>query len=498
MFREAVKLSEGRSRGTVRERGKSRAYPFGIEAGLISVSGEPAGVDVLGLGDEELLRRWRDGVLGVCAAETPPYSDDGVLLLVLAVLEVLDVRSEKKGAWETDRKFWTEVQETIEGAATWYGLPVKHANRARKQYDASRLRGGGSPGLIELMKGIGLVSGDPKRPRITELGLLAQDLLPEDLPVSADPDLPAADLLALLAPYSCGETEDSRTFDRVAFRWAQARGVRPAARELVAAAEGLPAAARIAAGRLDYDVGQTTIVDYLAAALDRGDADEALSMAWEVFPGDDAEECLAELAATGLPDAEAVVNAVRSFLDSGAARTIDQALRLRVTVLGTSTETWRDVLVPAWATLDRVHDTICALSGRGTIPPWAADDEVPYWFTVGGRRYGESGGVAGLRKALDADQIRIRSALSQAERIGYVYDDVVCDEYEITLAEILPWEAGVQYPSCVDFAGDTPFQCPGPGGESEQFDIDEANGRLARYRDEFNKLRFSLDEPERW
>ena len=502
-FREAVKLASGKPAGAERQRGISRGFPFGVEAGLILISGEP-GVDVVGLDDEELLRRWRDGVLGVCASETPVGADDGVLLLVLAVLEVL---AEKPGARQADRDFWTAVDEIATGAAIWYGVPAKNVRRSRGRYHASRLRGGGSPGLIELAADLGLVSGDLERPRITALGQLGRDLLPADLPVAADPDLPAVDLLnQVAAGLRDGEAAESWTRERITSRWIAARGPMPAAREVLAAADGgMSAAARLAAVQIARDVRYPLpehgeywdMIDYLAAFLERGDVDDVLTAVWAVLPGDNVEECLAGVTVTGHPAAGAVVSAVREFVASGVPRTIDQVLRLRVTQLGTGKETWRDLLLPAIVSLGDMHDAIRALTGH-----WQGssiiDDETPYWFTVGDRRYGGPvGDVAGLRKALPASEIGIASALARAERIGYVFDAPVYEEYQITLVEALRRDDGTQYPSCVDYA-EGPPRHPGLRGETEPFDLEAANDRLSLFREEFNDMLAKMGERGRW
>ena len=504
VFREAVKLAAWLGADgpalTAPWIEKRRAYPFGIGSGIIRASGwtTVAGADVAGLSDEERLTRWRAGVRTACAAETPWGADDGVLLLVLAVLEVL---AEKTGARAADRDFWTAVDETVRGAAAWYGLPAANPIRARRQYDTPRWRGGGSPGLIELLKYFGMVSGDLRRPRLTDLGRLARDLLAGDLPVAADPELPAADLLELVAPLSCGETDDLDTMNRITAAWIRARDRADARREILAAASAMPASARLAAARIARRLGHPEpdpddrlgLVEYLAAYLERGDVDEVLTTVWGALPAETVEDGLGLVAATGHPDADAIVSAVREFIASGAPRGIDRVLRLRVTLLDAVEETWREVVIPATATLLEVHHTAMILFGRADGSP--VMDESPFWFTAGDQRYGDT---YGGRRALDAVQIRISPALSRSERVGYVHIPDAYWHHEITLEETLPRDPDERYPVCVAFAGGNPSRYPGLWRQTEPFDLGETSRRLAEYRDELSGVRAGLGESDHW
>lgn len=512
VFRETVTLRAGLRAGGTEPRGSRgsrggdrRAYLFGVGSGLIRPSGwtSVAGDSPDQLSDEEALVRWRDGVLAVCAAETPPGAGDGVLLLVLAVLGVL---AGKTGARPADRRFWAEVEEEAYVVAAEYGVPGKDVTRARRQYDTPRWRGGGSPGLIELLAYFGLVRGDLKSPRRTDLGRAARDLLPDGLPRAADPDLDPADLLALAAPYSCGDTADQDTMNRIAAEWLLARSGKDAARELLAAADGLPATARLAARSLAREYpepgGDRGLVDYLAAFLEADGADEVVTTIWRALPAETLEEGVALVAETGHPDADTVVAAVREFLASGAPRAIDQVLRLRITLLDTAEETWREMLIPATATLSDVHETAMILFGRTAGGRYVMDDDSPYWFGVGDRRYGAEnglgGGRVGLWKALDPGQIRIGSALGRTGSISYVHDPDACWNHEISLAETLSREDSMQYPVCVGFAGGNPPQLPGPGLQPEPFDPDAVNRELAEYRNQRSEISAALGEPDHW
>jgi hypothetical protein len=61
----------------------------------------------------DLLARWLAALRAVCAAESSPYDQDGVRLIVLALLTVLD----DKGAPLTD-KLWRKVTSRLDDLST--------------------------------------------------------------------------------------------------------------------------------------------------------------------------------------------------------------------------------------------------------------------------------------------------------------------------------------------------------------------------------------------
>jgi hypothetical protein len=219
-------------------------------------------------------------------------------------------------------------------------------------------------------------------------------------------------------------------------------------------------------------------VERAAIAVDEGSLDEALTILWETLPGEDADACVASAAATGHPEADTVVKAVADFVASGAPRTIDTVLQLKVALTGYRPAIWRSVQLPAVATLETLHYAILVLFG------W--DGGHLYEFTVGKQRY--SGVFGHLEETGYDHEIRIGAALSGARKIDYVYDLGAWWEHEITLEKTLPLDPEQTYPVCVAFAGDSPVEYPeedyGDGPEEpEPFDLDEVNRRLAEDED---------------
>ncbi len=487
----------------------NRPWAFGAGAGLIRVAGgkavAEAGLDMDAIGDAELLDRWLAGVRAVCAAETPRDADDGVLLLVITALAVLDGESIVPGL-PPDMTFWGIVDVSSRFTAKRYARPEENVDAARRQFYGARWDYG-LPGLGTLLAAFGMVTGDAADLRITELGRWARGRLPEGLPTAADPALPAAEMIAEAARFS---DEESR--HNVASDWLNGRKPTEAAREILTAAAAMTPSARALAIQIAERIGDAALpvwremvsapcvgphaktvlwgsdqlddvpdadlhwlaVEQAAIAVDEGDLDEALTILWESLPGEDADACVASVPATGHPEADTVVKAVGDFIASGAPRSMDTVVQLKVTLAGYRPAIWRSVQLPAIATLETLHYAIQALFG------W--DGDHLYAFTVGKQSY--SGVFCHLEETGYDHEIRIAAALSAAKTIGYVYDLGAYWEHEITLEKKLPLDPEQAYPVCVAFAGDSPIEYPaedyGDGPEEpEPFDLDEVNRRLA-------------------
>jgi hypothetical protein len=355
-----------------------------------------------------------------------------------------------------------------------------------------------------------VVTGDVADLRITELGRWARRRLPEGLPAAADPALPATEMIAEVGRFS---DEESR--HHVASDWLSGRKPAEAAREILTAAATMTPSARTAAIQIAERIGdgalpvwwemvsvpcvgpharmvlwewdqledvpdadlQWLAVERAAIAVDGGDLDEALTILWESLPGENVDACVASVTATGHPKAATVVKAVADFAASGAPRSIDTVVQLKVALAGYRPAVWRSVQLPAVATLETLHYTVQALFG------W--DGDHLYEFTVGKQRY--SGAFGHLEETGYDHEIRIGAALSGGT-IDYVYDLGACWEHEITLEKKLPLDPERTYPVCVAFAGDSPVEYPGEDygdgpEEPEPFDIDEVNRRLAADED---------------
>ena len=85
----------------------------------------------------ELLDRWLAGVRAVCAAETPKDADDGVLLLLLTALEVLDGEDIVPGL-PPDLPFWQVVNVSSHFMGERYGRAARNVDAARTQYHGAR------------------------------------------------------------------------------------------------------------------------------------------------------------------------------------------------------------------------------------------------------------------------------------------------------------------------------------------------------------------------
>lgn len=493
----------------------NRPWAFGVGAGLIRVADGKAmaepGLDIAAVGDEELLGRWLAGVRAVCAAETPKDADDGLLLLVMTVLEVLDGKTIIPGL-PPDLPFWRTVAMSSHEMAERYDKPDHNVQAARMQYRGAR-RGGELPDLVTLLTAFGVVTGDVKELRITDLGRWARHRLTEGLPAEADPALSAAEMIAEAARFS-----DERTRDHVASGWLSDRDPAGAVREILTAAGAMTPAERMVAIRIAEGAGDDALpawrematasfvgphaktvlwewdqlddipdadlywlaVERAAIAVAEGNPDEALTTLWVSLPGENAEDRLSIATDTGHPEAGAVAKAIADFIASGAPRSIDQVLQLKVTLTGFRPAIWRSVQLPAIATLENLHYAIQVLFG------W--DGDHLYAFTVGKEVY--SGAFGHLEETGYDQDVWLATALSRAKKIGYVYDLGAEWEHEITLEKTLPLDPRRTYPVCVAFAGENPVEYPeddydddyeeDDGEEPKHFDIDEVNRRLAR------------------
>lgn len=484
----------------------NRPWRFGIGAGLIRIADGKAaaetGLDMDAIEDGELLDRWLAGVRAVCAAETPKDADGGALLLLLTTLELLDGETIVPGL-PPDLPLWNAVSISCHFVAERYATPARNALAALTWYHGAG-PGHELPSLGVLLTAFGMVTGDAADLRITELGRWARRRLPEGLPAAADPALPAAEMVAAAARFS-----DEKARHHVASDWLSGREPAAAAREILTAAAAMTPSARAVAVQLAERIGDAALpvwremqsapcagphakmvlsewdqldeipdadldwltVERAAIAVDEGNLDEALTILWESLPGEDADACVASAIATGHPEAKTVVMAVAGFVASGAPRSIDTVLQLKVALAGYRPAIWRSVQLPAVVTLETLHYAIQALFG------W--DGDHLYEFTVGKQRY--SGAFGHLEETGYDHEIRIGAALSGARKIDYVYDLGAWWEHEITLEKTLPLDPERAYPVCVAFAGDSPVEYPGGDyeDEPEPFDLDEVNRRLA-------------------
>ena len=490
-----------------------RPWCVAVGTGLLRVSGGrvTAGPALAAWppGDAELLAGWLAGLRAVCAAESYPQDEDSVRLLVLALLAVLS----EKGA-RFPRGLWPAVHDALDKLCEECDMDAWQARQAAYRYDDAtegkpRFVLSGLEGLVRLLAGFGAVAGGAGKPVLTPLGRWAAESLRAGLPVLADPSRTAAELIAEAAQF--GDIEQR---DHVAQGWLAGRDPVDTAREILAAAEGMPPLLRgVAVGVAEllgkdalpawqemaalphigprvrevlaiWDAGPELSeadwrwlgVELSAAALAGSGPDEALTCVWESMPGADLDERLSAALATGHPDAAELVRAVAEFAASGAPRSVDQVAELKVSLARFRPPVWRRVQLPVTATLGDLHAVIQVLFD------W--DGDHLHEFRVGKKRYSDS--FANLDWAEDEDAVRVRDAFAGGGKVRYTYDFGASWEHEVTLERTLARDAGRQYPVCVAFRGDSPDEYwPGDeedddhADEPEPFDLADVNERLA-------------------
>jgi hypothetical protein len=483
--------------------GLHRPWCAAIGAGLLrvrdgQVTGGPA-LEHWPPGDADLLAGWLAGLRAVCAVESRPHDEDSVRLLALALLMVIG----QKGAPLTVRT-WSLVSAALGDLCDRYDKNFSEVHSAAYRYHGLDA---GTPlaGLVSLLAGFGAVGGDHGKAVTTPLGRWAVAHLADGLSGPADPGLPAAEMIAEVTRFG----DDEQQQHRAARKWLAGRGAAQAAREILAAAEGMSPLRRIVAvglmARLDDDMlpalreavagphigpharamlaawdegpdlseadREWLAVEAAAAALEERGPDEALSRVWEGMPGADLDERLAQVRATGHPDADALARAVAEFAASGAPKSIDQVAELKVTLTDFRPPIWRQVRLPVTATLADLHAVIQVLFG------W--DGDHLHLFQVGKKQY--SGPFMHLEETGYDDEVRVRDATSARKKMTYTYDLGTEWRHEITLEKTLARDPGQDYPLCVAFRGDSPVEywSEDNPAEPEPFDLADVNRKLA-------------------
>lgn len=490
------------------------AWCAAIGAGLLTVAGgKAAGGPALGdwpPDDTGLLEAWLKGFFAVSVGVGGGQRDmgRGFLVLVLALLTVL--RDEEVPA---ARGLLREVLEEAEEICDDRDLDID-------VYDAlSALSFGGVrrlDGLTAVLAGFGMVGrvkpAARKLPAVTPLGRWVASRLAEVFPGPLDARLTAAELIIEAASFPGDERE------MLAGDWLDARDSADAVRELLAAAEDMPARLRVVALEFAEAAGEEGLpawreaardaarwphlarhariflhslgqgpepsradwqwvgAEAAAAALAEAGPDEALCCIWDTVDGDgDIAKRLADVRASGHPEALHVASAVEAFVASGAPLTIRQGMQLKVTLKYSKPTVWRSVQLPLTATLGDLHAAIQALFG------W--DGDHLHAFHVGGVRYSDA--LFDLEETEDEEDARLRDVFpSGGPKVTYVYDFGTEWTHEITRQKTITLDTGQAYPVCVAFGGDSPVEYPdedyGDGHEKpEPFDVNEVNRRLA-------------------
>jgi len=449
--------------------------------------------------DGKLLAGWLAGLRAICAAESDPRSKEGMGLLVLAFLAILD-----HGGHEPGENLWPAVDAALRDLCDLYDKPYWRAWDAASRYADSETPDS-LAGLFTLLATFGAVTGDAGKPRITALGRWAMTRMRDDLPTPASPRLPAGDLLARLARFD-------RAAERrhIAWPWLEARTTAGATREILAAADKASPSLRSVAIGVAESLGDDALpawremsraprvgpharavlafygrrqaaseadrqwlaVDRAAAALADSGPDEALTCVYEITPSPDLDSCLAAVRASGHPDAETLVRALTEFTASKAPRSVDQIIELKVTLARCRPPIWRRVLVPAATTLGGLHRVIQILYG------W--DGDHLHDFAVGDRRYSDP--FFGLEEVADEEELRVPDAFTPGvKKIVYTYDFGAYWQHEITLEKRAERQLGQAYPVCIAFRGDSPVEYwhEDDPTDPEPFSLTEVNHHLA-------------------
>jgi hypothetical protein len=486
------------------------AWCAAIGMGLLTVEGGKAsgGPELKNWPPDDgtgLLEAWLKGFFAVSAA----LSGDrdlarGFLVLVLALLKVLqddDAPAER----ELQREVLDEADETCDSCDL--DVDVEDALSGLSSHGMP-----GIEGLTALLADFGIIAKarptESKAPAVTPLGEWVTSLLAEVCPVPLDAGLTAEELIERAANFPADERE------MLADSWLDARDPADAVREILSAAEEMPARLRVVALELAEMAGQDGLpawseiagdnarphvarharvflftmgqgpeparadrqwvgTEAAAASLHEAGPDEALCCIWDTIDGDDdITKRLAEVRASGHPEAEHVASSVEAFAASGAPLTIRQGVQLKVALKYAKPPVWRSVQLPLTATLGDLHTAIQVLFG------W--DGDHLHVFYAGSVNYSDP--FYELEETEDEEDAQLRDAFPPGgPKITYVYDFGADWIHEITRQKVITLKPGQHYPVCVAFSGNSPIEYPSGDepDEPEPFDQAAVNTALA-------------------
>ncbi|HEY6313709.1 MAG TPA: plasmid pRiA4b ORF-3 family protein [Streptosporangiaceae bacterium] len=486
------------------------AWCAAIGMGLLTVEGGKAsgGPELKNWPPDDgtgLLEAWLKGFFAVSAGLGGDQDlGRGIVVLVLALLKVLQDEDAPAG-----RGLLREVLEEADEICDEHDLDVD-------VYGAlSGLSSHGMPrieGLMALLADFGMIAKArptaSKAPAVTPLGEWVASRLAQVCPVPLDAGLTAEELIEEAANFPADERET------LADSWLDARDPADAVREILSAAEDMPSRLRVVALELAemtgedgwpawreiagdearphaarharvflFSVGQGPEparadwqwvgTEAAAAALDEAGPDEALCCIWDTIDGDDdIAKRLAEVRASGHPEAEHVASSVEAFTASGAPLTIWQGVELKVALKYAKPPVWRSAQLPLTATLGDLHAAIQVLFG------W--DGDHLHVFHAVGVRYSDP--FYELEGTEDEEDARLRDAFPPGgPKITYVYDFGTDWIHEITRQKVITLEPGQDYPVCVAFGGKSPVEYPSEDEpeEPEPFDQAAVNTALA-------------------
>jgi hypothetical protein len=434
-------------------------------------------------------RRWLDALRAVCGDITGGAADASLGLQVLALALL---RSVSAGVGLSSR----EVIDAAQAIADERGLGLMQVHVLG---GVSALSRGFLVDLVESLLGLlaefGAVTAG-KEPVVTPVGAWAMERLDTDLPRAVGPGAGAAEAITTVAMAAAAD----RWY--IAQGWLGVRKPADAVRELLEAADPLPAWLRDAAATMAAMTGEDGLpgwhavagnaaawpnsarlvraelydwglglepspddrgwlgAEAAAAALQaRGEAwpeghgaDEALCRLWEAAGGGplDVGALLAMVRATDHPEADAVAGAVAALAESGAALTAAQGVDLKVSLWRSSPSLWRTVRMPLAATLGDLHRAIQVLFD------W--DGDHLHAFTVAGLRYSDP--FFDLEETANEEAVRLRDAFPASARkpVRYEYDFGASWVHEVTRAGSSRLAPGEAVPRCLSFSGDNPVE----------------------------------------
>lgn len=505
----------GRFRSAADVPGLHRPWTAALALGVLEIAGDRAvaGPELDGWpGEGDVAGCWLDALCAVCGEITGGAADASLGLLVLALALL---RSVSAGVGLSSRELIDAAQAIADGRGL--GLMQVHVLGGMSALSRGFLEEQ-VESLLGLLSEFGAVPAG-KEPAVTPLGAWAVERLDAELPRAVGPGATAAEAITAVA----GAAAADRWY--IAQGWLGGRKPADAVRELLEAADPLPAwlrdaavtmaamtgedglpgwhaiagnapawpnSARLArAGLYDWGQGPEPSPDdrgwlgaeAAAAALQaRGEvwpeghgADEALCRLSEAAGGGplDIAALLAMARTTGHQEAEAVAVAVAALVESGAALTAVQAVDLKVTLWRSSPSLWRIVRMPLAVTLGDLHRAIQVLFG------W--DGDHLHAFNVGGVRYSDP--FFDLEEAADEDAVRLRDAFPASARkpVRYEYDFGAGWVHEITRTSSSPLAPGAAVPRCLSFSGDNPVEYWNENEPSDPapFDMAKVNAALA-------------------
>jgi hypothetical protein len=495
--------------------GLHRPWTAALAVGVLAVADDRA-VAGPGLdgwpGEVDSAGNWLDALRAVCGDVTGGAADASLGLLVLALALL---RSVSASVGLSSR----EVIDAAHALADERGLGLMQVDVLG---GASALSRGFLADQVESLLGLlaefGAVTTGKER-AVTPLGAWAMARLDAELPRAVGPGAEATEAITAVAMAAAADRW------HIAQGWLGARKPADAVRELLEAADPLPAWLRDAAATMGVMTGEDGLpgwqaiagnsaacpnsarlaraelygwgqgpepspedrswlgAEAAAAALQcRGEAwpegcgpDEALCRLWEAAGGGplDIGALLAAVRATGHLEAEAVAVAVAGLAESGTALTAALAVDLKVTLWRSSPSLWRTVRMPLAATLGDLHRAIQVLFG------W--DGDHLHAFTVAGDRYSDP--LFDLEETADEEAVRLRDAFPASVRkpVRYEYDFGAGWVYEVTRTGSSHVALGETVLRCLSFSGGNPVQY---WNEDEPaypvpFDLAKVNAALA-------------------